>query len=92
MPVSNSTEDTPLPGVCLECHEDSPVVSSPHPKLLLVQIMMDCDCFENVVQVWTLCTDAVEMCMCLAGGEKATFCMQHERIICPSLTGMSTFH
>lgn len=54
VPVSNSTEDTPLPGVCLECHEDSPVVRSPHPKLLLIQIMTDCDCFENVVQVWTL--------------------------------------
>lgn len=31
--VSNVTEDTPLPGVCLDCHEDSSVVSSPHPKL-----------------------------------------------------------
>lgn len=32
--VSDVTEDTPLPGVCLECREDSPVVSRPHPELL----------------------------------------------------------
>lgn len=32
VPVSNITEDTPLSGVCFECHEDSPVVSSPTPN------------------------------------------------------------
>lgn len=30
--VSDVTEDTPLPGICLDCHEDSPVVSSPYPS------------------------------------------------------------
>lgn len=87
--VSDVTEDAPLPGVCLERHEDSPVVSSPIPN--------PSSCSDNdgtVITFRMLCRFEfsvyrcyVDVCVCVCvwmEERKQTFCMQHEIIVCPS--------